>query len=142
MAAQKTLPTSISPLDFIQTWVESETKKADAIALMEFMAQITGEKPVMWGPSIIGFGSYDIKDSKGKITGTWPKIGFSPRKTAISLYVFAGIPEQLALLPKLGKYTMGKACIYIKKLNDIDLTILEELIHLALEHHASHNKNQ
>lgn len=139
MATQKTLPTTISPFDFIQSWVETEAKKADAIALMEIMAQQSGEKPVMWGPSIIGYGSYDIKDAKGKITGTWPKLGFSPRKAALSLYVFDGSPEQIALLPKLGKYTMGKACIYVKKLSDLDLKILEEMIHLALDHYKIKN---
>lgn len=139
MATQKTLPTKISPLDFIQSWVESEAKKADAIALMEIMAQLSGEKPVMWGPSIIGYGSYDITDAKGKITGTWPKLGFSPRKAALSIYVFDGSSEQIALLPKLGKYTMGKACIYVKKLSDIDLKILEEMVHLALDHYKTKN---
>lgn len=135
MATQKTQPTDIMPVDFIHSWVDQPGKIADALLLMEFMQNLTGEIPVMWGPSIIGYGSYEIKNSKGKVTGVWPKLGFSPRKTAFSLYVFSGSPEQINLLPQLGKYTMGKACIYVKKLSDIDLNILEELIHLVLLEH-------
>ena len=92
------------------------------------MQNITGYEPKMWGPSIIGFGSYHYKSDRSKQEGDWPLVGFSPRKAAISLYVYAGNPQHKHLLENLGKFKMGKACIYIKKLSDINETELKNLI--------------
>jgi len=125
----KTKPTEVSVEDFINA-VDNEQKRKDSFELIELMKNITGKEPYMWGPSIIGFGSYHYKYASGH-EGDAPLIGFSPRKSAISLYVYSGYmgyPEQDDLLKELGKFTMGKACIYIKKLSDIDLKALEKMM--------------
>jgi hypothetical protein len=96
------------------------------------MEQATGEKATMFGPTIIGFGKYHYKYDTGH-EGEAPLLGFSPRKAAISLYVYSGCTNQDELLTKLGKYKMGKACIYIKKLNDINLDILQKLMDSSIE---------
>lgn len=98
------------------------------------MKEISGENPYLWGPSIIGFGSYHYKYASGH-EGDAPLLGFSPRKSKISLYVYTGTERQKALLNKLGKYTMGKACIYINKLQDIDTDILKEIMRDTLQHY-------
>ena len=90
--------------------------------------KVTGFEPKMWGASIIGFGSYHYKSEKSKQEGDWPLVGFSPRKAAISLYVLTGIDDQEALLENLGKFKMGKGCIYIKKLSDIDSVVLKKIM--------------
>ena len=92
------------------------------------MEEWTGFKPQMWGASMIGFGSYHYKSERSRQEGDWPLVGFSPRKTAISLYVFSGTLEQEELLYELGTFTMGKGCIYVKKLSDINQDVLKELI--------------
>ena len=92
------------------------------------MEEWTGFKPQMWGASMIGFGSYHYKSERSRQEGDWPLVGFSPRKTAISLYVFSGTLEQEELLYELGTFTMGKECIYVKKLSDINQDVLKELI--------------
>jgi hypothetical protein len=91
------------------------------------MKEITGSEPKMWGPSIIGFGRYHYKSEKSRQEGDMPLIGFSPRKAAISLYVYTGAKEHEYLLEGLGKYKIGKVCIYVKKLSDINLDILKKL---------------
>jgi hypothetical protein len=127
MAEQKTKPTVQSVTDFIESFANTEQKKQDSYKLLSFIEEITGYKPVMWGPSIIGFGSYHYKYASGH-EGDAPIIGFSPRKTALSLYVYSPCAENDELLKDLGKFKMGKACIYVKKLEDIDMEILEKLI--------------
>src|SRR5690606_2776598 len=122
----KTKPTSESVEKFIQS-VENEQKRKDSFELIELMQKITGEKAKMWGLSIIGFGNYHYKYASGH-EGDAPLVGFSPRKSAISLYVFTGLVEHEHLLNGLGKFTMGKACIYVKKLADIDLNVLEKIM--------------
>jgi hypothetical protein len=92
------------------------------------MRDFTGYEPKMWGPSIIGFGSYHYKSEKSRQEGDWPLIGFSPRKAAISLYVYTGAKEHEYLLKDLGKFKMGKACIYVKKLSDINQDVLRKLM--------------
>ena len=92
------------------------------------MKDFTGYEPKMWGPSIVGFGQYHYKSDKSKQEGDWPLIGFSPRKAAISLYVYSGCAGQEELLQNLGKFKMGKGCIYVKKLEDIDVEILKKLM--------------
>jgi hypothetical protein len=134
MAENKTKPTDEKVLDFIEHFVDAEKKKKDSLALIEFFSQHTGEPAVMWGPSIIGFGSYHYKYASGH-EGDAPLIGFSPRKAAISLYVFTGLDEHLHLLDNLGKFTKGKACIYVKKLEDIDLDELAKLVKVTIAYY-------
>ena len=125
MADNKTKPTKFSVLAFIDALTD-RTKCADAKALVKLMQSATGEKPKMWGPSIIGFGSCHYKYDSGR-EGEMPLIGFSPRKAATVLYL-TGISDSEALLAKLGKHTTGKACLYIKKLVDVDQQVLETLV--------------
>lgn len=118
MAKNKTTETENSITDFINA-VENQQKRDDSFKLLEIMRDVSGHDPKMWGPSIIGFGSYHYKYAGGH-EGDAPLIGFSPRKAAISLYVFTGLDQHRHLLNDLGKFKMGKACIYIKKLSDIN----------------------
>ena len=127
MAKNKTEETQENVFDFIERFCETETKKKDALKLIELMRATSGFEPRMWGSSIIGFGSYSYKYASGH-GGTAPLVGFSPRKTAISLYVFTGLEEHNHLLEGLGKYKKGKACIYVNKLSDINEEILKKLI--------------
>ena len=127
MSTQKTKPTEVEVKHFIETTLSDTSKQQDAFTLLELMKTISGEDPKMWGPSIIGFGSYSYTYPSGH-SGEAPLIGFSPRKAAFSLYVFTGLEEHTHLLDGLGKYTMGKACIYVKKLSDIDVKVLKALM--------------
>ena len=126
MAENKTLATKASVTAFVDKIADS-AKRADAKALVKLMQKATGEKPAMWGPSIIGFGSYHYVYESGR-EGDMPLVGFSPRKAATVLYVRAGTPGTEALLAKLGKHTQSKACLYVKKLADVDAKVLETLI--------------
>jgi len=130
MAQNKTKPTSVSVAAFIET-VPDDTKRADARALIKLMQSASGEKPKMWGPSIIGFGSIHYKYDSGR-EGDMPLIGFSPRKAASVLYGLTGFGGSDALLAKLGKSTTGKGCLYIKKLADVDQKVLESMIAKAV----------
>lgn len=118
MAKNKTAETDFNVSEFIEI-LENEQKRQDSFRLIELMKISSGQEPKLWGPSIIGFGKYHYKYASGH-EGDAPLIGFSPRKAAISLYVFTGLEEHMYLLNGLGKFKMGKACIYIKKLSDID----------------------
>src|SRR5580765_1630103 len=126
MADNKTKPTKVSVASFINALTD-ETKRTDAKALVKLMQNATGEKPRMWGPSIIGFGSYHYKYESGR-EGNAPLIAFSPRKAATVLYNATGCSDSKALLAKLGKYTTGKGCLYIKRLTDVDHEVLETLV--------------
>ena len=128
MAELKTKLNEANVVDFINASADSEQKKKDAFELLALMEEWTGFKPKMWGASMIGFGSYHYKSERSRQEGDWPLVGFSPRKTAISLYVFSGTLEQEELLYELGTFTMGKGCIYVKKLSDINQDVLKELI--------------
>jgi hypothetical protein len=128
MSEIKTTRTSASVVDFIEHFADSEKKKQDSYALIRIMQEMTGFEPLMWGPSIIGFGSYHYKSERSRQEGDWPLVGFSPRKAAISLYIFTGLPEHEYLLKDLGKFKRGKACIYVKKLEDINQDALRSLI--------------
>jgi len=119
MAKNKTAATTKDVFDFIAEFAETEQRQKDSYELLELMQRVSGHKAKMWGPSIIGFGSYHYKYASGH-EGDAPLVGFSPRKAAISLYVFTGLDEHKHLLGELGKFKMGKACIYVKKLSDID----------------------
>jgi len=125
MAENKTKPTKLSVSAFI-AGITDPTKRADAKVLVKLMQSATGEKPKMWGPSIIGFGSYHYTYDSGR-EGDMPVIGFSPRKAATVLYNMTGASGSKALLAKLGKHTAGGACLYIKKLADVDQQVLEAL---------------
>ena len=139
MAKNKTAETEVSVPEFIHAFVDNEQKKADSFRLIELMREWSGFEPKMWGPTIIGFGSYHYKYASGH-EGDSPLIGFSPRKTAFSLYVFSPVEAQIQLLDHLGKFKKSKACIYIKKLDDIDISILEKLCKSSIEYINEHHE--
>lgn len=132
MAKNKTDFTNESVIDFIEN-VENEQKRKDSYALIQLMENSSGEPARMWGPSIVGFGKYHYRYKSGH-EGTAPILGFSPRKSAISLYVFTGLDKHEHLLEGLGKFTKGKACIYIKKLADIDEVVLKKLMKETIDY--------
>lgn len=132
MAKNKTTETEVNIADFINAFVADETKKKDAFELVKIFQEASGFEPKMWGPSIIGFGSYHYKYESGH-EGDAPLAGFSPRKTAISLYLYSLDEEREELLAKLGKHKPSKGCIYIKKLADIDVEILKKMIVLSVK---------
>lgn len=127
MAKNKTEATDENVEDFIVSFTDNEQKRADSFQLLQLMEEISGHPPKMWGPSIIGFGTYHYQYKSGH-EGDAPLIGFSPRKAALSLYVFTGLENHRHLLENLGKFTMGKACIYVKKLEDINQVQLRKLM--------------
>lgn len=131
MAKTKTTYTGASVIDFVEQ-IANEQQRNDSYALIELMQHITGQEPKMWGPTIIGFGNYHYKYTSGH-EGDAPILGFSPRKAAISLYVFTGLDEHKLLLEGLGKYKIGKACIYIKKLSDIDTKQMTKLAKASIQ---------
>lgn len=126
MAKVKTQFTADNVYAYIDD-LDNDQKKKDSLALIELMEEATGEPAKMFGPSIIGFGQYHYKYATGH-QGDAPLLGFSPRKAAISLYVFTGCEEHKHLLEGFGKFKMGKACIYIKKLDDINLDDLKNIM--------------
>ena len=128
MAEIKTKQHDGSVDEFIRFFANTEQKKADSYRLIKIMQETTGFPPKMWGPSIIGFGVWHYKSERSKQEGDWPLVGFSPRKAALSLYVSMGQEGQKHLLDKLGKFTMGKSCIYVKKLDDISEEVLVALM--------------
>lgn len=126
MAVNKTKPTEVSVAAFVDALTEP-TRRLEAKALIKLMRNATGEKPKMWGPSIIGFGTHHYKYESGREGDTVP-VGFSPRRPATVLYGVLGFNDATTLLSKLGKHTSGKGCLYIKNLSDVDQKVLEELI--------------
>ena len=128
MAEIKTKQTNADVHEFINSFADTEQKRKDSFELLQLMQKTTGCEPKMWGPSMIGFGSFHYKSERSRQEGDWPLIGFSPRKSAISLYVYTGSEQHRHLLQNLGKFKMGKACIYIKKLSDIDQKELKNLM--------------
>jgi hypothetical protein len=128
MAEIKTKQTNASVHDFINSFADTEQKKKDGFELLKLMQDYSGFEPKMWGASIIGYGSYHYKSEKSKQEGDWPLVGFSPRKAAISLYVYSGCSGQDEMLKELGKFKMGKGCIYVKKLSDINQDVLKQLV--------------
>jgi len=140
MAELKTKQNNADVSVFINSFADSEQKRKDSFELIRLMQDFTGFEPKMWGPSIIGFGSYHYKSERSRQEGDWPLVGFSPRKAAISLYVYTGAKEHEQLLNGLGKYKMGKACIYIKKLSDINQDALRRLMRATIEYLHSRYK--
>jgi len=130
MAENKTKPTKLSVTAFIDALTDP-TRRADAKVLVNLMESAAGEKPKMWGPSIIGFGSYHYTYDSGR-EGDTPLIAFSPRKAATVLYNIIAFSDSEALLAKLGKHTTGKGCLYIKKLADVDQRVLKTMIRKSL----------
>jgi hypothetical protein len=126
VAANKTQPTKLSVKAFIDA-LPDQAQRADAKALIAIMQRATGEKPAMWGPSIIGFGTHHYVYDSGR-EGDSPLVGFSPRKAAIVLYSVKPSDDDDELLGRLGKHTTGKGCLYIKKLADVDQTVLEAMV--------------
>jgi hypothetical protein len=118
--------------------VPDEKKRKDSFAILELMKEVTGAKPEMWGTSIIGFGSYHYKYASGR-EGDWMLVGFSPRAQNLTLYIMSGFDEYDGLLRKLGKHSIGKSCLYIKKMEDVDETVLKELVRKSVEHMARSN---
>jgi len=113
--------------------VANEKRRQDSFAILELMKQVTGKKPEMWGDSIVGFGSYHYKYASGR-EGDWFLVGFSPRAQNLTLYIMAGFDGYETLLVKLGKHTTGKSCLYIKKLEDVDVEVLKDLVRQSVEH--------
>ena len=127
MAKNKTTTTEANVDEFIRSYANSEQKIEDSFALMKMMQEATGVEAKMYGPTIVGFGNYHYKYASGH-EGDAPLLGFSPRKTEFSLYVFTGLEEHEHHLKELGKFKMGKACIYVKKLSDLNLDVLKNLM--------------
>ncbi|MDO6654324.1 DUF1801 domain-containing protein [Anaerobacillus sp. 1_MG-2023] len=128
----KTKETDNSVIEFIES-VDHPKKREDGYRLLDLFTETTGYEAKMWGPSIIGFGSYHYKYATGH-EGDAPLVGFSPRKAKISLYLAQGEPEREEALERLGKHTTGKACVYVNKLADIDLGVLKELIDQSVDY--------
>ena len=144
MAKNKTTETEVRVNDFIESYVDNEQKKVDSYQLIDLMREWSGFEPRMWGPTIIGFGRYHYKYKSGH-EGDAPLLGFSPRKAQFSLYIFSNTDKSNRLLEDLGKFKMGKACIYVKKLSDINIQVLKELcletIAYLNEHHECACRN-
>lgn len=126
MAELKTRPTKASVEKFLNQ-VSDETRREDCFRIVKMMEEITGEKPQMWGPSIVGFGSYHYRYPSGQ-EADWPITAFSPRKQDLTLYVRPGFDEQTELMTQLGKHRTGKSCLYIKKLSDVHMPTLKKII--------------
>ena len=125
MAEKKTQPSTVNPVDFLQT--VDPKRLDDCMTLMKMMEDITGEKPVMWGPSIVGFGLYHYRYASGR-EGDFMRCGFSPRKQDLTIYIMSGFKDYGALLQKLGKHKTSVSCLYVKKLADVDVAVLHEII--------------
>ena len=140
MAEAKTKPTNQSVEEFLNRISDPE-RRADCFAVAKMMEEITGEKPKMWGPSIVGFGSYHYKYASGR-EGDWPPAAFSPRKRDLTLYLMPGFEKRGELMEKLGKHSTGKSCLYIKRLSDIHLATLKKLIKISVKDLKEYIKSQ
>ncbi|MBI1856779.1 DUF1801 domain-containing protein [Candidatus Saccharibacteria bacterium] len=135
MSTLKTLANDASVEDFINK-VPDEVKRTDSFTLLAMFSKITGEKPKMWGTSIIGFGQYHYKSERSKQEGDWPLTGFSPRKQNLTIYIMPGFADYSDLLKTLGKHKTSVSCLYINKLADVNLVVLEKIIkksHAAMQ---------
>ena len=134
MAELKTKKNKASVSAFLNSITDDQQRK-DAKQVAKIMREVTGKKATMWGDSIVGFGQYDYKYASGH-EGSWPLAGFSPRKGNLSVYIMDGFKERAALLKKLGKHKTGRACLYIKRLEDVDLGVLKKLIAASVKSKA------
>jgi hypothetical protein len=132
MSTIKTTVNAASVSEFL-AGVPDEKRRADGLALLELFETTTGEKPRMWGSSLVGFGSYHYKSERSKQEGEWPLAAFSPRKQYLTLYISPGFDNYRDLLDKLGKHKTSKGCLYINKLADVDLTVLKQLVQRSYE---------
>lgn len=139
MAELKTKPTQASVEKFLNQ-VPDETRREDCFKVAKMMEEITGEKPQMWGPSIVGFGSYRYKYASGR-EGDWPITAFSPRKQDLTLYIMPGFTKQADLMQQLGKHRTGKSCLYIKRLSDVHTPTLKKLIRDSVKRMRKITKN-
>lgn len=139
MAKTKTTYTGQDVTEFVNSYVDNEQKKADSFRLIELMQEWSDSEPKMWGPSIVGFGNYHYKYASGH-EGDAPVLAFSPRKTALTFYVYSNTEKSEALLANLGKFKMSKACIYVKKLSDIDTDVLKELCMESIKYISEHHE--
>lgn len=130
MAELKTRPTDASVAEFLAV-IEDPKRRADSETLVTLMREATGAEPVLWGPSIIGFGNYDYRYPDGR-TLDWFQIGFSPRKQNLSLYLMGGLDRHAVLLSQLGKTKRSQSCLYINRLSDIDMPTLRALLAQAV----------
>ena len=137
MAELKTTPNDASVEAFLDG-ITDERKRQDSYAILALMQEVTGVEAKMWGYSIVGFGSYHYKYASGR-EADWPLVGFSPRKQNLTLYIMSGFEQYDELLQRLGKHSTGKACLYVKRLADVDLAVLRELVKLSVEHMVSTN---
>ena len=137
MAELKTKPNDKSVTDFLNS-VENDTKREDSFTILELMKEVTGVEPIMWGDSIIGFGSYHYKYASGR-EADWFLTGFSPRVQNLTLYIMDGFEDYDALLGKLGKHSTGKSCLYVKHLENIDLDILRKMVEKSVAHMQATN---
>ena len=131
-SALKTQKNKASVKEFLDK-VPDERRKKDARAVSALMEEVTGEKPAMWGASLVGFGSYHYKYASGQ-EGDWPLVGFAPRKDNLTLYIMPGFKEYSGLLEKLGKHKTGRSCLYIKSLDDVHVPTLKTLVRQSVKH--------
>jgi len=132
MAELKTKKNNASVKKFLDG-IEDDRRRKDCLAILEIMRKATGAEPRMWGSSIVGFGTYHYKSDSGR-EGDWFLTGFSPRKQNLTLYVMSGFSQHAALLDELGKFKTGKACLYVNKLEDVDVRVLKRLIERSVAH--------
>jgi len=140
MAEAKTKPTNERVEDFLNK-ISDEERRADCFKVANIMEEITGDKPKMWGPSIVGFGTYHYKYASGR-EGDWPITGFSPRKKDLTLYIMMGFEKHSELMEGLGKHSTGKSCLYIKRLSDIDIPTLKKLIKVSVKDGKEYTKSR
>ena len=140
MAETKTRPTNESVNDFLNK-ISDEERRADCFQVAKIMEEVTGEKPTMWGPSIVGFGSYHYKYASGR-EGDWPITGFSPRKKDLTLYLMMGFEKYKDLLEKLGKHSGGKSCLYINRLSDVHVPTLKKVIKVSVKDLKAYTKSK
>jgi hypothetical protein len=132
VAELKTRPTKVS-VDTFLTRIQDEARREDCRTLVRLMKRATGERPTMWGPSMVGFGNYHYRYASGH-EGDCFLAGFAPRKRELTLYIMSGFDRYKALLARLGKHKTGKACLFVRRLADIDLAVLEELVSASVKH--------
>ena len=131
MTANKTVQNNDDAKQFIEQ-VKDDTKREDCLALIALMQQLTGEAPAMWGTSIVGFGSYHYQYKSGR-QGDFLRVGFSPRAQNISIYIMPGFDKFESELKVLGKHKLGKSCLYVKRLSDIDFEVLKKIVGRSVE---------
>jgi hypothetical protein len=131
MTELKTKPNDKDVLEFLNK-VENTRRREDSLVILELMKEVTHEEPVMWGGSIVGFGTYHYKYASGR-EADWLQIGFSPRKQSLTVYIMDGFDKYNELLDKLGKHRTGKSCLYINNLDDINISVLKEIMEQSVK---------